>query len=313
MPTPRDNLVGIGLMMVSSLLFIGNDTIAKLLGTKLFGAALPLGEIIFLRGIVSTAAILVLIVALGEHRRWRAALHPLVALRSIGEAGATGTYMTALFHMPIANATTILQMVPLTTTAAGALLLRDHVGWRRWTAIAVGFVGMLIVVRPGFAGFDAFALLCLAAVAFITMRDLVTRQMPAAISAPVVSAIGSAALLATGAALGLGEDWRMPSAWEVAGLVAAGLLIAAAFLTLILSLRTADMATVAPFRYTQVVWAMILGYLVWHDMPDGLTLLGTALIIATGVYTFYRERQVARRRGEAPVTVLRPDNAAPEI
>jgi drug/metabolite transporter (DMT)-like permease len=294
MATYRDNLVGIVAMTASTAAFIANDTLVKLTSDDL-----PLGEIIFIRSVIAVTLVGVIIAVTGDWRNWRMAGNPAVGLRTLGEVAATILYLTALFNMPIANSTTILQVVPLAATAGGAIFLGDRVGWRRWTAILVGFLGVLIVVRPGLAGFDAYALLVLAAMLFVTLRDLATRAIPNAMPTLLVTFVSLVALLVTGAALGLGETWVMPDGRHLLMLAGAAIVLSAGFVTIIVALRIGDMATVAPFRYSNIIWAIVIGFVVWNEVPDAFMLLGTALIIGTGVYTFYRER--ALRKAGRPV------------
>ena len=273
-------------MTAANLSFLLNDT-----QIKLASDLLPMGEIIFLRGVFATTLIGVGVLALGHHRSIAMLRHRTVLWRTIGEIAATLLFLTALFRMPIANVTAILQVLPLMITAAGAIFLAERVGWRRWTAIAIGFVGVLIVLRPGGEGFNAFGLLALAATVFITMRDLVTRVMPANMPTMLVAALASASITLAGAGLGVGEDWVVPDLRALGLAAGAGVFIAGGYWLAILAMRHGEVAVIAPFRYSVIVWAIIAGYLVWGDVPDLPTVAGTALIITTGIYTFYRERR----------------------
>jgi drug/metabolite transporter (DMT)-like permease len=290
----RDNLRGILAMVAANLTFLLNDTQVKLAGDRL-----PIGEIVFLRGLFASILIGALVVWFGLHRYVHMLLHGTVVWRTIGEIAATLLFLAALLHMPIADITAILQVIPLMTTAAGAIFLAETVGWRRWTAIAIGFVGVLIVLRPGGAGFGHYGLLALGSMFFITMRDMVTRVMPTGMPTLLVAGLTSVVISITGAGMGLGEDWIVPDATALALLFGAAVFITIGYYTAILAMRFGDVAVVAPFRYTVIVWAIIVGYLVWGDIPDLPMLAGTAIIIATGIYTFYRERSLAMRGGRA--------------
>jgi drug/metabolite transporter (DMT)-like permease len=290
----RDNLRGIMAMVAANLTFLLNDTQVKLAGDRL-----PIGEIVFFRGLFASILLGVIVVWLGLHRYVHLLLHGTIVWRTIGEICATILFLAALLHMPIAEITTIIQVTPLMTTAVGAIFLAEKVGWRRWTAIVVGFVGVLIVVRPGVGGFSHLALLALGAMFFVTLRDMVTRVMPTGMPTLLVAGLTSVVITITGVGIGLGEDWVVPSLATLALLFGAGVLITVGYYTAIIAMRHGDVAVVAPFRYTVIVFAIIVGYLVWGDVPDLLTLAGTAIIIATGIYTFYRERSLALSGGRA--------------
>jgi drug/metabolite transporter (DMT)-like permease len=287
-----DVLRGITVMIGSQLVFLLNDTFVKLSSDTL-----PMGEIIFLRGLVAFALIGGLVFALGLHRKLAMLANRLVAFRVAGELGATAFYIVALIHMPIANVIIIFQAVPLVVTAGAALFLGEAVGWRRWAAIGVGFVGVLIVVRPGPSGFDIYALFVLASVLFVTMRDLTTGALPKAIPTLLVTLATAAAVTVMGGCLVAVEDWRVPAAGTLAELCAAAILLSIGYAAIILAMRLGHMSVTASFRYIAIVFAIISGYLVWGDVPDGLTILGSLIIVGTGLYTLYRERKRARAGG----------------
>ena len=296
-PAPfRENLRGILSVSACNLLFLINDAFLKVANEEL-----PLTQILFLRGLFVTPILLVMVIATGAHRQFALLANWPVFWRTLSEVCAAFLFLQALFHIPIANANAILQIVPLMITAAGAVFLGEMVGWRRWTAIAVGFVGVLIVVRPGLAGFDAFSLYALASMFFITLRDMTTRIMPAGLPALLVGLVTGAAVGLSGPVLGLatGEQWVMPSMWSLGLIFAAVFFLIGGYVTAVDFMRHGDISVVAPFRYTVIVFAMIVGFTVWGEVPDSLMLIGTAVIIATGVYTLHRERSAARLREEA--------------
>jgi drug/metabolite transporter (DMT)-like permease len=290
----RENLRGIVAMLAANLAFLLNDT-----QVKLAGDLLPIGEIVFFRGLFASIMIGGLVIYFGLHQQIRALFHPTVLWRTIGEICATFLFLTALLHMEIADITAILQVVPLMTTAAGAIFLAETVGWRRWTAIAVGFLGVLIVLRPGGDTFNIFGFLALAAMFFITLRDMVTRVMPAGMPTLLVAGLTSVAITIVSPAFDFGEGWVMPDLTALALLLGSAVFITAGYYAAIRAMRHGDIAVVAPFRYSVIVWAIIVGYLVWGDVPDLPMLIGTAIIIVSGIYTFYRERRLALTGGHA--------------
>lgn len=297
-PTPfRENLRGIAAISACNLLFLINDTMMKLVSTEL-----PLGEILLLRGIAATLWLGLIVILTGTPVRLAVLANRAVFWRTVSEVLSAYLYLVALFHIPIANSNTILQVVPLMVTAGAALFLREQVGWRRWTAIAVGFVGVLIVIRPGLAGFNEFSVLALAAAGFIALRDMTTRIMPVGVPTLLIALLTAVVVGISGPvyAVIVGEHWIMPSGRAIALLVAASIFLIGGYLTAVDFMRHGDIAVTAPFRYTVIIWAVIAGYVVWREVPDTLMIVGTLIIIVTGIYTFYRERQLAMQGAIAP-------------
>ncbi len=153
---------------------------------------------------------------------------------------------------------------------------------------------MLIVVRPGLSGFDAYGILVLISVLFVTGRDLATRALPAATSTILLSFVTTAAVTVTGAAFALFEDWVRPSGAALAEISAAAAMLSTGYIAVIVAMRRGEMSVTASFRYSAVVFAIISGYVVWGDVPDRLTILGSLIIVLTGLYTLYREHRLAR-------------------
>jgi drug/metabolite transporter (DMT)-like permease len=189
---------------------------------------------------------------------------------------------------------TVFQATTFVLTAAAAIFLREPVGWRRWAAIAIGFLGVLIVARPGVDSFNVGFLFMFGSIASVVLRDLTTRRLPPAMPTLLVIGVASIALAAAGAAMSLFETWLMPPIVPVIELGAAAAIVVAGYQFLILSLRTGDLSVAAPFRYTVIVWGTILGFLIWRVVPDPFTIIGTVVIIASGIYMFQRERRLAR-------------------
>lgn len=282
------NLRAIFAMTLSQLSFIFNDTLIKLAT-----AELPGGQAIFARGLFAFVFALFLGFALDALRPWppRAMLGLLTA-RNIGEIGATFFYLSALFHLPIADATAILQFLPLAITACAALFLGESVGWRRWTATVVGLVGVMIVIRPGTTAFNAWSLVALAGVFFSVLRDLSTRRISIAIPTMLLVAI-SAAVVSTASLVFLTfEQWIWPSRNALLLLAGAAVFLLGGYYGIIDAMRHGEVAVVSPFRYSVIVWAILAGIAVFGERPDRSALLGTAIVIAAGIYTFLRERRL---------------------
>lgn len=286
-----DNIKGALLMMGSMAAFTLNDTFFKTLSGEV-----PLFQGIFLRGCLVVVLMSVLAFATGDLRRpIPAGDRKVIALRTLGEMGATICFLTALFHMPLANVTAILQSLPLFITLVGALLFGEQVGWRRWGAIIIGLFGVLLIVRPGGEGFDRFSLLALAAVGFVVLRDLSTRRLSPGTPSLSVALVGAVAITLMGGMVSATSDWVPLEVYHYKAIAAASLFIIFGYTLSVMVMRIGEIAVVTPFRYTAMVWAILLGYLVFGDIPGPLTLIGSAIVVGMGIYTFYRERQLARQ------------------
>ncbi|UWQ20881.1 DMT family transporter [Jannaschia sp. W003] len=292
-----DNLRGALFMMASMATFTLNDACLKWLA-----GALPTFQVVLLRGLLVCALIAALAHATGALRM---PIPPAdrrpVALRSALEVAAFLPFVVALTRVPLSTITAILQAAPLFITAAGALFLGEQVGWRRWTAIAVGLAGVLLIVRPGVEGFDAWALLPLLTVALITARDLVTRRITRGTPSLKVAIFTAAGVTALGAALSARETWAPLDAGQGAVLALAAVFILGGYLFSILAMRVGEIAAVTPFRYTAMVWGLLLGVVLFAERPDPVMLLGAAMVVGTGLYTLWREgRAVPVPRPVAP-------------
>jgi drug/metabolite transporter (DMT)-like permease len=280
--------------------FVLNDTLMKSVAGEV-----PLFQAIFLRGAIATA----LIALLAWHRGALAHVprgpdRPLILCRMAGEIGATSLFLTALFNMPLANATAIIQAAPLTVTLAAALFLGQPVGWRRYAAIGTGFVGVMLIVRPGGEGFNAYSLAALASVLFMTLRDVSTRGLSLSVPTLFVTVITSVAITAFAGAVTAFGEWQ-PVGWgAVARLAGAAVLLLLGYYAGIVSMRVGEIGFVSPFRYTNLLWALLLGFAVFGDVPEWLTVAGAAIVAGTGLYTLHRERITARRvaRSAMPAT-----------
>ncbi|MEO1001448.1 MAG: DMT family transporter [Pseudomonadota bacterium] len=203
-------------------------------------------------------------------------------------------FVTALSLMPLSTLATILQTAPLIVTLGAALFLGAPVGWRRWSAIGVGFAGVLLIIRPGFDAFEPVSLLALAATICLALRDLATRAMPPETSSMLLAAMGFAMVTLAGLVLlpfGRGLVWPDPAGWGLfSGAFLASLIAYAAITT---AMRVGDVASVTPFRYTRLIFSIALGMAVFGERPDAATFAGAAIILAAGLYTLARTRRAA--------------------
>ena len=287
-----DNTRGAALMSISVLCFTANDTMMKFL----FGD-IPLFEAVLLRGLLCLPVVAYLAYRQGQ-LFIRASRHDMtiVLIRAAAETLATICFLTALANMPLANIIAILQTLPLSLTMVAALFLSEPVGWRRWSAIILGFIGVLIIIRPGTDGFSLYSLWGLAAVACVTVRDIVTHRLSRNMPSLFVTLITAIAITCLGAVMTPASGWVSPSPTSWLILVATACVIVAAYLFSVMTMRVGEIGFVSPFRYSSLIWAIILGFVVFDEWPDNLTLIGMAVIVITGVYMFRRERIVAKQQ-----------------
>ena len=255
-------------------------------------AAMNAGQIMFLRGIATSVLVYLLARRMGALRAWRVILQPMIMLRVVFEALAAATYITALGMMPIANASAIQQALPLAVTLGAALFLKEPVGWRRWSAISVGFVGVLIIVRPGPEGFTPAALLVVASTFVTAGRDLATRCISPEVPSLTVTVCTAAAITLFGAALIVPfGGWQPVTVTSLLHILLAAVMVLIGYQSAIQAMRTGEIAVVAPLRYLSLIFSALLGLVFFGEMPDAWTGLGSAIVIASGLYTFYRERK----------------------
>lgn len=287
MPQISDNLRGAAYMVLAMLGFVLNDAIMKLVSSDVH-----LYQAIFLRGVLATAIMGILAWRSGGFSVPRNVTNKFVVLRTIGELGGTVFFLTALFNMELANAGAILQAMPLVVTLGAALILRETVGWRRYSAITVGLLGVLIIIRPGGDGFNIFSLSALAAVFCLVLRDLATRGIPRDMSSNFISFVAAAAVMVMGAIVTLFGEWQPVSALSLLKLTASALFLMAGYFWSIQAMRFGEVSFTSPFRYTSLIWAIILGYVVFGDIPDVPMIIGSIIVVGSGLFTLYRERQV---------------------
>lgn len=285
------NVIGALFMMVSMACFTINDTFLKATD-----GALPLFQLLFLRGLLATLFIGVIAWMRGAFTAQPSRVDwYLIALRSAAEFTAAYFFVTALLHMPLANVTAILQVLPLSVTLGSALFFRETVGWRRLAAIAVGFCGMLMIVRPGSDGFTIWSIYALGAVLCVTVRDLSTRRVSKKAPSLLITFFASFIVMMCSGGASLASDW-VPITGHLAGLVlGSALFIVGAYFFSVQVMRQGNVAFIAPFRYTGLLWALLLGWFFFGDWPDTMTLMGAGVIVATGLFTLYRESRVLNR------------------
>jgi drug/metabolite transporter (DMT)-like permease len=281
-------LAGIGLMLAGISLFALNDALGKWLV-----ATYSVGELLMIR---SAAALILLAPFI-----WRSGTAPFaaaprpglqlarIALSSIEVA----MFFLAVAYLPLADVMTFYLAGPIYVTALSALLLREHVGWRRWSAVLIGFCGVLIALRPSPASFTMPALIALGGSFFFALLMVTTRSLRSTANIVLTSGqiVGTLAFGAIIAPFG----WVTPSPRDLALLVLFGVISIVALACINRALALAPASVVAPFQYTMIVWGIVLGYLVFGDIPDLPTLAGAVIIIAAGLFIFWREQAAGQR------------------
>lgn len=287
-----DNSKGILLMCGSMLGFTINDALMKSATSEI-----PLFQAILIRGLLATLGILLIaraqgagsMIPRGQDAFW-------VSFRCFGEILSTATFLIALTQMPIANLSAIMQSLPLAVTLAAAVFMKEPIGWRRMVAILVGFVGVLIIIRPGAASFDIWSVLGLISVGGVVIRDLTTRRFSRELptTAGAVWAAGSVMLM--GLAVTLWEGWQPMSLRALVEVTAAGGFIIVGYLCAVRVMRVGELAVVAPFRYTSLLWAILLGWAVFGNLPDTWIMIGSAIVVGSGVYVIVMERRIRKQK-----------------
>lgn len=292
-----ENTRGALLMMASMAAFTLNDTCVKALA-----GSLPLFQVIFLRGVLTTLLTALLAWRMGAFQGGvPRGDRGLVALRLLAEIASAYFFLMALFHLPLANVTAILQSLPLVVTLSAAVLFREPLGWRRMSAILIGLCGVMLIVRPGTDGFTLYSVYALIAVGFVTMRDLCTRRLSRQTPSMLVTFLTSAAVMLSFGVASVFDSWAPVGVYEGGLIAGAAFFVFLGYLCSIMVMRVGDIAFVTTFRYTGLVWALILGWVVFGDWPAPLTLLGAAIVVGSGVFMLYRERRLAmaaRRAGQ---------------
>ena len=288
-----DNPRAAGLMVASMAAFAFED-----LFLKRAAIALPPGQVIAMMGAGGAAVFWLFAARFRQPILTRRALTGAALLRSLSEAGATMLYITALALIPLTVNSALLQASPLVVTMGAALFLGEKVGWRRWSAIAVGFLGVLIILQPGTEGFRIAGLLTVVCVGLLAVRDLSTRVMADSIGTFQLTTWAYLSLVPAGMVL-MAVQGQVPlavdpSQWfDLLGALITGLF---GYYAVTAAMRLGEVSVVAPFRYARLVFAMILAMIFLGERPDAWMLTGAALVIGSGLYTFAREARINRRR-----------------
>jgi drug/metabolite transporter (DMT)-like permease len=285
-PFARANRAGILAMIGAMACFIVNDALVKYASQTM-----PSAQLILVRGIMASTLVLAVAKAMGATARIREIARGWVLTRAIVDAVASMLYLVSLFHLPISSATAINMTSPLIITALAALMLGERVSPHAWLATAIGFVGVLLIIQPQSDGINGYAILCALATVLLSVRDLLTRRVHVGIPSILVTLSTTVAVTLLAGALALLEGWTPVGAFDLGLLAIAAVFLAAAYFLIVSSTRNGDLSLIAPFRYSGLLFATIVGFVVWGDIPNALGWSGIVLLIGSGIYVLRASRR----------------------
>lgn len=294
-----NNVHGILIVVGAMAAFAIEDSFLKSLS-----AEIPIGQILMLLGLFCSAVFAVATLAQRKSLMQRNAWGPIPVIRAATESVAAYCFVSALSRVDLSTVAAVFQATPLAITMGAALFMGERVGWRRWLSICVGFAGVLLIIRPGFEGFTPDILYVVATVFVIAIRDLVTRLLPPDVPSTIVAAQAYLCLVPTGALLLLLTPHSYTPIdgahnYWIAGAVVFGII---GYYGIVTAMRMGDASAITPFRYTRLLFSILLGVMLFDERPDLITLAGATLIIGSGLYMFMRERRLVRSNIASPAT-----------
>lgn len=282
---PQNHTARAGLyMVVTTACFVGGDTCIKLIGVTL-----PLGQIIGLIGLLSTVFLSIICAQQGILNNATLIFSRHVLLRSLLDVMGSFMFVAALMHMPIANLSSVMQSVPLVVVAVGVIILGERAGLVRAAAVGVGFIGVLLIVKPMPQTISIYEFLALGTVVVVALRDLVTKRIGSHVPLLIVALANAIFISLSGFGFGLMQGFYSIETWQLELLIGAGVLVTCGYIFIVATVRLGELSATAPFRYAEVVFAIIAGILVFGEYPDLLSYIGMALVIAAGLYAAHHE------------------------
>lgn len=288
-----ENFRGAILMVISMVLFAGEDMFIKLLTQQL-----PYSQVLTIFAVLGFVVFAIMLRARGGRLWTRDLMLPMVMLRNLGEMiGAIGI-VAALALTDLATTAVIMQALPLVIVLAAATFLREPVGWRRWSALLVGFGGVLLIVRPGLDGFQPASIAALIGVLGLALRDIATRQLPLRLHSDQISASAFAAMGVAGLvwALVLGQRFQIPTSTDWLLFLGGIVMGVSGYALLVTATRIAEASAMAPYRYARLIFSLLIAVVIFRESPDALTLTGAAIIVSSGCYTMWREARLRRQQ-----------------
>ena len=280
-----DNLKGILFMILAMAGFACEDLFIKMLSENL-----PISEIIIILGFSGSIIFLIIGLLTKAPIFHQGLLTTPVIIRTLCELFGALFFVLAIALTPLSSASAIIQVMPLLVTIGAAIFFKEKVGWRRWTAVFVGFIGVLLILRPGFGSFMPASIFALLGATFLAGRVLATRAIEVKLPSVTISLYAFLAFGVSGIMLiPFSSEMLVPSSKDILFFAGASAFGVIAYYSIVIAARTGEMSVISPFRYSRLVFAMLLSIIVLSERPDMLTLLGAAIIVASGVYTFVRE------------------------
>lgn len=286
-----NNVRGILAILASSGAFTLNDATVKLIAETL-----PAGQTLFIRGVLASLILFVIMRAMGQARPHREMLNPKLFLRALFAAGSAMFIVFSLQRLPLATVNAVLMATPLMVVAGASLLFGEHIGIQRAMATLLGFAGVVLVLQPFGSGGAAGSALLVVMIALMSTvsRDLITRAIPMQTPPLFISYATSLLVMAVALLFGFAEAWQMPTAKTSALLVFASFCVSAAYTFGVIAMRTGEISAVAPFRYFQIPASVGLGYAVWGHVPNTIAAIGIATIATAGIVLVIQERTTAK-------------------
>jgi drug/metabolite transporter (DMT)-like permease len=282
MLSENSNARGIAALCATMALFVANDGFLKMAA-----AELPVPQEMALRGLFACVSLTAIMAAGGRLGALRGVFRPLVGLRALIEFSGAFAFISALPGGSLANLTAIQQIVPLLMTAFAALFLRERLSAPRLIAVCAGFTGAVMIAQPTASSFSLGSLAAVYTAVSVCARDLITRGLPRDIDALALALVTSAFVglcsFGVGAAGGF-DHWLVPSGLRLLQCAGAGLFVGLAHLCIVVAMRHGEVRTVAPFYYSQTIFGLLYGFLVFGDRPNALALAGMAMIVGAGLF-----------------------------
>ena len=280
---PQSPLRGIAYTVLALLLLTLGDA-----ATKWLGGTLPVWQIVCLRAVFIFIPVAIVTMRTGGLQTLRVRDIRGLGLRIFFYIGSTTLIATSMILLPLADAATLLFAGPLFVTALAKPMLGEHIGWRRWAAVCFGFVGVVIMLRPTPDAIQPLAAVPVVAALFSSLRDIATRRISATESTSAIMVWSTLALVIVGA-MTIPFGWVAITGFDLALLALAGILGGVAHILMVEAFRVAEAALVSPFKYSAVLWAVALGYVIWGTVPDTFIIVGGIFVIVSGLYILHRE------------------------